>query len=442
MFMKAGSRYRLRVDSHNLAGADPMMILTDRDGSTVLAFNDDANGTLDPQIDFSPQVDGFYFAQVKNAGDIGNQFIAYDFFFEPLGLTGGVTPTTAVPTVGTPTGVATPSTATPFGAGTATPTITLGTRTQTATPGGTSVTTTPSRTPTVCPTPSSAYPAPCPTVRSAAVPGAKGAPPFINGPAKQFVDGAFESLWQRSDRVVASGLSHRSWLWGPTGLFARMELYKQSNGGARQVQYFDKARMEITDWNRDRSNAWFVTNGLLVQELVDGRLQIGDNDWTDNAPAPINIAGDDDDPSGPTYASFSRLLAKDVDRTGQSVTATINRKGTVGTTTAQPGTDLVHFIPETGHNIPSVFWDFMQTTGPVADGTASGPIMDWVFAMGYPISEPYWATIRVGGQSRAVLVQAFQRRVLTYTPDNPVGWQVEMGNVGRHYYRWRYNEQP
>src|SRR5690606_18565814 len=30
------------------------------------------------------------------------------------------------------------------------------------------------------------------------------------------------------------------------------------------------------------------------------------------------------------------------------------------------------------------------------------------------------------------------RRCLTYTPDNPPGWQVEAGNVGQHYYEWRY----
>ena len=37
-----------------------------------------------------------------------------------------------------------------------------------------------------------------------------------------------------------------------------------------------------------------------------------------------------------------------------------------------------------------------------------------------------------------VLVQAFERRIVTYTPDNPPGWQVEMGNVGQHYHGWRY----
>jgi hypothetical protein len=62
--------------------------------------------------------------------------------------------------------------------------------------------------------------------------------------------------------------------------------------------------------------------------------------------------------------------------------------------------------------------------------------------MGYPISEPYWTKVKVGGVEKDVLVQAFQRRVLTYTPTNPEGWKVEMGNVGRHYYWWRYGKQP
>jgi len=37
-------------------------------------------------------------------------------------------------------------------------------------------------------------------------------------------------------------------------------------------------------------------------------------------------------------------------------------------------------------------------------------------------------------------VQVFERRVLTYTPGNPPGWDVEAGNVGLHYYEWRYGE--
>jgi hypothetical protein len=61
--------------------------------------------------------------------------------------------------------------------------------------------------------------------------------------------------------------------------------------------------------------------------------------------------------------------------------------------------------------------------------------------MGFPVSEPFWARVQVGGQQRQVLMQVFERRVLTYDPANPRGWRVEMGNIGRHYYRWRYGEE-
>lgn len=74
---------------------------------------------------------------------------------------------------------------------------------------------------------------------------------------------------------------------------------------------------------------------------------------------------------------------------------------------------------------------------------ATGPVMeDWVYVAGLPLSEPYWVRARIGGVERDVLVQVFERRVLTYTPDNPAAWRVEMGNVGRHYLHWRYGLTP
>jgi hypothetical protein len=41
-----------------------------------------------------------------------------------------------------------------------------------------------------------------------------------------------------------------------------------------------------------------------------------------------------------------------------------------------------------------------------------------------------------------VLIQAFERRILTYTPGNDAGWQVESANVGQHYRAWRGLTQP
>ncbi len=63
-----------------------------------------------------------------------------------------------------------------------------------------------------------------------------------------------------------------------------------------------------------------------------------------------------------------------------------------------------------------------------------------IYATGFPITEAYWTYAKVDGAIRDVLFQCFQRRCLTYTPSNDPGWQVEAGNVGQHYYRWRYGE--
>ena len=62
------------------------------------------------------------------------------------------------------------------------------------------------------------------------------------------------------------------------------------------------------------------------------------------------------------------------------------------------------------------------------------------YATGLPISGAYWANVKVGGAQTDVLIQVFERRVLTYTPGNSPGWQVEAGNVGLHYFNWRYGE--
>jgi hypothetical protein len=105
---------------------------------------------------------------------------------------------------------------------------------------------------------------------------------------------------------------------------------------------------------------------------------------------------------------------------------------------------IVRYEKTLGHNIPDVFWNFMNATGPVYNGRldnySDAAILDWESDLGYPITEPYWTNVRIGGAVKSVLVQAFQRRVLTYVADNPPGWQVEMGNVGRQYYDWRYKQ--
>jgi len=434
-FAKSGQPFVLSTNSSARAGADTTMILVDRDGATILDFNDDSNGTLDSRIEYTPAVDGFYYAQVKNVGDIGNQFIAYDLSYAPGGDV--VTEPTPPPEEEFPTS---PPEGTPIEEETPT-TDPDATPDPNATP---TETTTPDGQETSTPYPGTETPEPTSTDNgnTSSIGGVKGQPPFVNGPASDFVDPALRTVWSRTDQAIATRKVDRSWMWGPAGLVARAEVYGQSPGGARQVQYFDKARMEISDWGRDRSNPWFVTNGLLVKELVEGRLQIGDDEFVDRAAAAIPVAGDAGDTSAPSYASFAGHTGRVDDRSGQIATASLRRDGSLGSAVERAEAKLVHYVAETGHNIPQVFWDYLNARGPIDDGSREDVLVDWVFAMGYPISEPYWTRATVGGVERDVLVQAFQRRVLTYTPDNPDGWKVEMGNVGRHYYVWRYGKQP
>jgi len=64
----------------------------------------------------------------------------------------------------------------------------------------------------------------------------------------------------------------------------------------------------------------------------------------------------------------------------------------------------------------------------------------YLTSMGYPISPAFAANVQVAGVPNVpVIIQAFQRKVLTYTASNPDAFKVEFGNIGQHYYQWRYN---
>ena len=251
--------------------------------------------------------------------------------------------------------------------------------------------------------------------------------------AASFSDTGFEKIWQQSDGPIAAGQANRSWLWGQT-VWTGYEGYDQAKPNAnRMVEYFDKSRMEINDPNGDRNSQWFISNGLLTMELVSGKLQLGDNRFENRAPANIPVAGDLQNNPGPTYAALAGLTTargnSQGNRTGQPVNEAVNGGGGVSQINPPVGTNYAYYEGTTKHNIPAVLWSWMQNI----------PGSNWTFALGYPISDAYWSNFTVGGQNKMVLVQLFQRRILTYTPSNPAGWQVEMGNIGLHYFNWRYN---
>jgi len=261
-------------------------------------------------------------------------------------------------------------------------------------------------------------------------------------------------VWTRTDRPVAEGKVSRSWFWGPgpntPGL---LEAYKEApNGsGQRVVQYFDKSRMEINNPQADASQPFFVTNGLLTVELISGYIQTGEQSFQKYRPACIAMTGDFGDNTAPTYSAFasvSNTQAGDhpsTDKTGQKVTQTIDHNGTVGNDASKAsiaGTDFVHFEASTKHNIPKAFWDFLNSSGPVYNTNNQivneQLITPWFYASGLPISEPYWTRAKINGQVKDVMIQAFERRALTYVPTNQPGFQVELANIGQHYFDWRY----
>jgi DMSO/TMAO reductase YedYZ molybdopterin-dependent catalytic subunit len=264
--------------------------------------------------------------------------------------------------------------------------------------------------------------------------------------AQSFADPSFRSTWERTDKPVTDGSVKRSFYWGPAPLQTHSEPYAEGASGKRTVQYFDKSRMEINNPSANRNDPFYVTNGLLTVELMTGRVQVGNNSFVERYPAQIPLASDTDDTGAPTYASFARLMGKADNKTGQRIVNRLERDGTVKAETltgAGPET-VAYYEPATGHNLPTVFKAFLDQQGPVwvSGRLQTARLSDpWFYTTGFPITEAYWAKVKIAGKRDTdVYIQAFQRRVLTYVPSFPQEFQVQMGNIGLHYYDWRYRD--
>jgi heat shock protein HslJ len=242
--------------------------------------------------------------------------------------------------------------------------------------------------------------------------------------AAAFAAPAFERQWVQGEALAPN-------FWGPlaNATDGLQEPYREAPGGQRLVQYFDKGRMELTD-----PATGTVTNGLLATELTTGQRQLGDSTFEFRQPPDIPIAGDVDNP-GPTYAGLYKnagsIFAPADRRIGSSVQYFIPPDGSVQGVTPTVGTGpyaIAAYDDATRHNVAQAFLDYRNRVG--------------LLTIGYAKSEPFQTSVKVGGQPRQVMVQVFERRILTYNPDNPPAFQVEMGNIGQHYYRWRHQSPP
>ncbi|MCA1668614.1 MAG: hypothetical protein LC793_14700, partial [Thermomicrobia bacterium] len=197
--------------------------------------------------------------------------------------------------------------------------------------------------------------------------------------ASQYAAAQFEAQWKAGEAVVPN-------FWGPLSLAhdGMSEPYvegKLADGtsGMRLVQYFDKARMELTD-----PATGVVTNGLLARELITGQLQTGTTTFETHQPAAIPVAGDPDN-IGPTYAAINAnaatLLANTPSAAGAPTTRLLGGTGTLGTYTgtfaSDPLGNIAAYDPSTQHNVPKAFADFRTKAG--------------LLTIGLAISEPFWS---------------------------------------------------
>jgi len=243
------------------------------------------------------------------------------------------------------------------------------------------------------------------------------------GAASSFAAPAFQTQWQAGEAIAPN-------FWGPLAAAhdGTQEPYKEASAGSRLVQYFDKARMELTN-----PATGVVTNGLLATELVKGQIQVGNDAFQTSSPPIISVAGDIDNP-GPTYAGLASkgktLFDAAPKQTGNATQATASATGDV-TANPIPGSPALIFATfddTTKHNLPQAFADYRARAG--------------LTTIGLALCEPFVSNVRVAGAQKQVMIQVFERRVLTYTATNPAAYQVEMGNIGQHYFQWRYGIAP
>ncbi|MGI8688704.1 MAG: fibronectin type III domain-containing protein [Thermomicrobiales bacterium] len=240
------------------------------------------------------------------------------------------------------------------------------------------------------------------------------------GAAGGFANPAFQTQWQQGEAITPN-------FWGPLALAhdGQNEPYVEAPGGSRLVQYFDKARMELTN-----PTTGVVTNGLLANELITGKLQVGDATFQQLPPAAISIAGDPNN-LGPTYAQLgttaSALLAPATAKIGGFITTIVGADGAVTDGGGFAGISMSPAISAydgtTQHNVLGAFADFRNTVGLASVGLAT--------------SEPFRTTVKIAGTPQSIIAQVFERRVLTYNDNNADPFKVEFGNIGQHYYTWR-----
>lgn len=169
------------------------------------------------------------------------------------------------------------------------------------------------------------------------------------------------------------------------------------------AQYFEKGRIE-DHRNAETNPAWQFMYGRLTAELMD----LAPNH---------SITG--------TPVSFVDVQRRADPQLRHPFSARDVLNLTMGQTPEQSGI-MVPYDPQLraapGYIVPHYFWTYINEAS-LFPGS-------WLHDIGLPMTDAFTTTVVKNGQSREIVMQAFERAVLTCDPQNPAGWQVERGNIG------------
>lgn len=165
------------------------------------------------------------------------------------------------------------------------------------------------------------------------------------------------------------------------------------------AQYFEKGRIE--DHRGENANPdWAFAYGLLTSELMEA---------TPNASVSTTSL---------TYRDLQ--VAHEASRRTAPPAGFNNAPLEVGGGTFVPFNAGLGASP--GYVVADYFWEYINR----ADLFPGG----WLHDVGLPMTGVLQATVVKNGSTRNITMQAFERAVLSYDPENPADFQVERGNIG------------
>lgn len=165
------------------------------------------------------------------------------------------------------------------------------------------------------------------------------------------------------------------------------------------AQYFEKGRLE--DHRNDRVSAdWAFMYGRLTAELME-RDPMG------------SVTG--------TSVTYGTLQAS----AGPEQRYPVPPRFTGGVMAVAGGMFIPYdsqLRPVPGYIVPSNFWNYINRSDLFPGG--------WLHDIGLPMTNVITVSTYKNGTFREISMQAFERTVLTYDPQNPQEWQIERGNIG------------